>query len=94
MDVYKTNGSASDKKVTLPSEVFEIEPNEHIVWLAVTAEMTNARQGNAQVKTRSQVRGGGRKPWAQKGRGVARAALHPLRLTLPTKRLNHLFDEL
>ncbi len=73
LDVYKTDGSVSSTKVTLPSEVFEIEPNEHIVWLAVNVEMTNRRQGNAQVKTRSQVRGGGRKPWSQKGRGVARA---------------------
>ncbi len=73
MDVYKTDGSVSSKKVTLPPEVFGIEPNEHIVWLAVSAEMTNRRQGNAQVKTRSKVRGGGRKPWSQKGRGVARA---------------------
>ncbi|MFO7890784.1 MAG: 50S ribosomal protein L4 [bacterium] len=73
LEVFKTNGSASDKKTTLPSEIFGIEPNEHIVWLAVNAEMTNSRQGNAQVKTKSKVRGGGRKPWAQKGRGVARA---------------------
>jgi len=73
LDVYKTDGSVTSTKATLPSEIFEIEPNEHIVWLAVNAEMTNRRQGNAQVKTRAQVRGGGRKPWSQKGRGVARA---------------------
>ena len=73
LEVYKINGSASGNKVTLPSEIFQIEPNEHVVWLAVNTEMTNRRQGNAQVKTRAQVSGGGRKPWAQKGRGVARS---------------------
>lgn len=73
LEVYKIDGSLSGDEVLLPADVFGVKPNEHAVWLAVNAEMSNRRQGNAQVKTRSAVSGGGRKPWPQKGRGTARA---------------------
>jgi large subunit ribosomal protein L4 len=73
LDVYKTDGKSSGEQVTLPVKVFDIEPSDHAIWLAVTAEMTNKRQGTAQAKTRAAVSGGGKKPWPQKGRGSARA---------------------
>ena len=73
LDVFKTDGSTTGEQVTLNSKVFGIEPNDHAIWLAVTAERTNQRQGTSSAKNRSAVRGGGRKPWRQKGRGTARA---------------------
>jgi len=60
-------------KVRVEDSVFKIEPNADVVYRAVMSEMTNSRQGTHSTKTRSEVRGGGRKPWRQKGRGVARA---------------------
>lgn len=73
IDVYKKDGSLSGNKETLPPSIFGIEPSDHAIWLDVTAEMTNRRFGTASTKNRSAVRGGGRKPWRQKGRGTARA---------------------
>ncbi len=73
LDVYKTDGSKSGEQVDLPKSIFEIKPNDHVLWLAVNVEMTNRRQGTVSTKNRSAVRGGGRKPWRQKGRGAARA---------------------
>lgn len=57
----------------LSLKVARPESAEHIVYLALRRQLTNARQGNANTKTRSEVRGGGRKPWKQKGTGRARA---------------------
>jgi large subunit ribosomal protein L4 len=59
--------------VTLELKVAKPESAEHIVHRAVVRQMTNARQGTASTKTRAEVRGGGRKPWRQKGTGRARA---------------------
>ncbi|MFQ6113503.1 MAG: 50S ribosomal protein L4 [bacterium] len=73
VEVYNRSGRKSSKKVKLPAEVFGIEPNTHAVYLAVKVHNANSRQSTAATKTRSMVRGGGRKPWRQKGRGVARA---------------------
>jgi len=73
LDVYKIDGSKTGEKIELKPAVFGIEPNDHAIWQAVVTEMTNRRQGNASTKNRSAVRGGGRKPWRQKGRGTARA---------------------
>ncbi|MBW3661896.1 MAG: 50S ribosomal protein L4 [Actinobacteria bacterium] len=56
----------------LPSEWFEGEVNVHVMHEVVTAQLAAARQGTHKTKTRSQVRGGGRKPWRQKGTGRAR----------------------
>ena len=66
-------GKNTKSKVTLDETVFGIKPNEHAVYLAVKAEFANLRQGTHSSKGRSDVRGGGRKPWKQKGRGTARA---------------------
>jgi len=73
LDVYKIDGVSSGNSVTLPNEVFDVEPNDHLIYQAVRCQMTNSRQGNSATKNRSIVRGGGRKPWRQKGRGTARA---------------------
>jgi large subunit ribosomal protein L4 len=59
-------------QVELPDDVFGIEPHEHAMYLAVRAYLANHRQGTHKVKTRAEVRGGGRKPWPQKGTGRAR----------------------
>ncbi len=59
--------------VSVSDSVFGLEPNEHVLHLAVRRELANGRRGTAKSKTRSEVRGGGRKPWKQKGTGRARA---------------------
>jgi large subunit ribosomal protein L4 len=73
VDVFKIDGTPAGRKVELKPEIFEAKPNEHVVYLAVKAYLANQRQGTHSTKTRSRIRGGGRKPWRQKGRGVARA---------------------
>jgi large subunit ribosomal protein L4 len=73
VEVYTKDGQKSGKTVELPEEIFGVEPNEHAVYLAVKAYLANQRQGTNQTKNRKLVRGGGKKPWRQKGRGVARA---------------------
>ena len=57
----------------LEDKVFGIEPNIHLLHLALRRQLCNARSGNACAKTRSEVSGGGKKPWKQKGLGRARA---------------------
>ena len=56
----------------LNDAVFGVEVNEHLVHMAVLQQLANNRQGTQKAKTRSEVRGGGRKPWRQKGTGHAR----------------------
>jgi large subunit ribosomal protein L4 len=70
--VYKRDGSKSNATVEIPDALLKGEPNEHAIWLAVRSEEAARRQGTHSTKTRSMVRGGGRKPFRQKGRGVAR----------------------
>jgi len=59
--------------VKVDNGVFKIKPNEAVVYQAVIQELHNQRQGTHSAKSRGMVKGGGRKPWRQKGRGVARA---------------------
>lgn len=73
IDVYKIDGTKSGKKMKLPDDIFSIEPNDHAIYLAVKSYLANQRQGTHKAKERSEVRGGGKKPWKQKGRGGARA---------------------
>ncbi|MCX7797963.1 MAG: 50S ribosomal protein L4 [Melioribacter sp.] len=73
LDVYKIDGTKTGEQVELSKEIFEIEPNDHVLYLAVKAYLANQRQGTHKTKERSEVRGGGKKPWRQKGRGSARA---------------------
>ena len=60
-------------EITLNEQVFGIEPNLHVMHLALRRQLNNARQGSACAKTRAEVSGGGKKPWKQKGTGRARA---------------------
>ena len=69
--VYNQEG-AEVGKVELKPEVFEIEPSEALVHQYVVTYLARQRQGNANTKERADVRGGGRKPWRQKGTGNAR----------------------
>jgi len=69
--LYKQDGSQTGD-FQLSETVFGIEPNEHIVTEAVNLQRAAMRQGTHAVKNRSKVRGGGRKPWRQKGTGQAR----------------------
>jgi large subunit ribosomal protein L4 len=70
--VRKYDGTPA-AKIQVDDSVFGIEPNESVVHRAVVVELSNRRQGTHASKNRSLVSGGGRKPWRQKGRGVARA---------------------
>jgi len=72
IDIYNKNGKKTSKKVTLSDDVFKIEPNDHSIYLAVQSEMAALRQGTHSSKSRSEVRGGGAKPYKQKGTGRAR----------------------
>lgn len=60
------------EEITLAEEIFGIEPNEHAVYETVKNILANRRQGTQSAKTRADVRGGGKKPWRQKGTGRAR----------------------
>ena len=71
IDVYNIEGSKV-KSVDLNDAIFGIEPNEEIVQSVLVNYLANQRQGTQSTKTRSEVRGGGRKPWRQKGTGRAR----------------------
>lgn len=69
--LYKSDGTSSGE-IGLDAEVFGIEPNMDVLHQVITAQLAAARSGTANTKTRSEVRGGGRKPWRQKGLGRAR----------------------
>lgn len=71
VSVYNMEGKEVGK-MDLNDAVFGVEINEHLVHLAVVAQLANKRQGTQKAKTRSEVSGGGRKPWRQKGTGHAR----------------------
>ncbi len=73
LDIYKIDGTISGEKLDLADDIFGIEPNEHAIYLSVKAYLANQRQGTHKAKERGEVRGGGKKPWKQKGRGGARA---------------------
>ncbi len=68
----KTSGGADGGTVTLPDEIFGIEPNVPVMHQVVTAQLAAARSGTHSTKSRSEVSGGGAKPWRQKGTGRAR----------------------
>lgn len=72
IDVLDVKGNVVGD-VELSEAIFGIEPNEHVVHEVVVALLANRRQGTRSALTRSEVRGGGRKPWRQKGTGRARA---------------------
>ena len=71
VSVYNMEGKEVEK-IDLNDSVFAAPVNEHLVHMAVVLQLANTRQGTQKAKTRSEVRGGGRKPWRQKGTGHAR----------------------
>ncbi len=71
VSVYNMEGKEVEK-IDLNDSVFAAPINEHLVHMAVVLQLANKRQGTQKAKTRSEVRGGGRKPWRQKGTGHAR----------------------
>ncbi len=71
-EILSTNGEKLGE-ITLEKSVFGVEPNIHVMHLALRRQLNNARQGSACAKTRAEVAGGGKKPWKQKGTGRARA---------------------
>jgi large subunit ribosomal protein L4 len=73
LKVYTKQGALAGRSIDVPDSIFAVEPNEHVVYLAVQSQRTNSRQGTRATKNRSMVSGGGRKPWKQKGRGTARS---------------------
>ena len=73
ISVYDIAGNKTGEEIELQDSVFGIEFNEAVVHQAVVMQMASWRQGTAATKTRAMVRGGGRKPWRQKGTGRARA---------------------
>jgi len=72
VDLYSEKGTKLTTKVELPKEIFGIKPNEAALRQYLHVYQTNQRRGTVAVKTRGEVRGGGRKPWRQKGTGRAR----------------------
>lgn len=79
--VFGSDGSATKRKVTLDPSIFEVEPNDHVIWLDVRRIQAAARQGTHKAKERNEVRGSTRKLYRQKGTGSARAgdAKSPIR---------------
>jgi len=71
-EILSTTGEKLGE-ITLAKEVFGVEPNLHVMHLALRRQLNNGRQGSASAKTRAEVSGGGKKPWKQKGTGRARA---------------------
>ena len=71
-EILSTNGEKLGE-ITLNENVFGVEPNLHVMHLALRRQLNNARLGSACAKTRAEVSGGGKKPWKQKGTGRARA---------------------
>lgn len=72
VDIYTKDGSVNGQ-MELDEEIFGIEPNEHAMHIDVVTYLARKRQGTHKAKVRGEVRGGGKKPWRQKGRGTARA---------------------
>ena len=71
VSVYNIEGKEVGT-IDLSDAIFGVDVNEHLMHMAVVAQLANKRQGTQKAKTRSEVRGGGRKPWKQKGTGHAR----------------------
>jgi large subunit ribosomal protein L4 len=72
VDVLNINGQSTGRKVELPDDIFGIEPNDHVIYLAVKQYLAAGRQGTHKVKTRAEVQGASRKLHRQKGTGGSR----------------------
>jgi large subunit ribosomal protein L4 len=72
VDLYNGKGEKTEESITLPKEIFEVALNADLVHQVMVTLMANKRQVSAHTKNRGEVRGGGKKPWRQKGTGRAR----------------------
>ena len=72
VEVLNIKGKKTGRTVELPEEIFGVEPNEHVVYLAVKQYLASQRQGTHKVKTRAEVKGASRKLHRQKGTGGSR----------------------
>lgn len=72
VDVLNINGQSTGRKIELPDDIFGIEPNDHVIYLAVKQYLAAARSGTHEVKTRAEVKGASRKLHKQKGTGGSR----------------------
>lgn len=72
LNVFDVKGKQTGRTADLSDKVFKVEPHDHSIWLDVRSVRANSRQGTHKTKTRSEARGGGRKPFRQKGTGRAR----------------------
>ena len=72
LNVFDLKGKQTGRTADLSDKVFKVEPHDHSIWLDVRSVRANNRQGTHKTKSRSEVRGGGRKPFRQKGTGRAR----------------------
>ncbi|RRR97421.1 50S ribosomal protein L4 [Glycomyces terrestris] len=72
INVKNASGEETGKTIELPASIFDVEPNIPLMHQVVTAQLAAARSGSANTKTRGEVRGGGKKPYRQKGTGRAR----------------------
>ena len=72
VDIFSEKGTKLQSKVQLPDEIFGIKPNDAVLRQYIRVYRINQRPGTSATKTRSEVSGGGKKPWAQKGTGRAR----------------------
>src|SRR5882672_6082702 len=72
VDVLTIKGKKTGRKVELPEEIFGIEPNDHVIYLAVKQYLAAQRQGTHKVKTRAEVKGSSKKLHKQKGTGGSR----------------------
>ena len=72
LDIYDKKGKKLSRKINLDKNIFESEPNEHCLYLAIKSELAAMRQGTSKSKSKSEVRGTGAKPFKQKGTGRAR----------------------
>ena len=86
VSVYNMEGNEVGT-MELNDAVFGVEVNEHLVHLAVVAQLANKRQGTQKAKTRSEVSGGGRKPWRQKGSSPVEGRRYGIRSR--SQRLHH-----
>ncbi len=72
LDILNIKGEKTGRSVDLPDEIFGVEPNDHVIYLAVKQYLAAQRQGNAKVKTRLEVKGSSKKLHRQKGTGGSR----------------------
>lgn len=81
LDIYQEDGVTSDRTATLVPTVFDVEPNNHVIWLDVKRIQAHERQGTNKTKERAEIRGSTRKLYRQKGTGNARVgdAKSPIR---------------